>query len=428
MVSLTFNACSDDDPVIPEKPIEPEKPVEPEKPEPEKPAPLTTHFDIWVTVGAGSMASGDAFLVKSVDSLTIQPKIDFKNDGVDITSTIKKETIFKGKYYYQVPVAEDHFGKYQIVGNELKTIAQQPFGKNTFSARKYCHAWLNDNTLLIMAADGSKKKVVWTKLNADNMAIISEGELALTIGDDETFSTSGLAAYRKSDNKVIYFFQRKSKDKNAKKCFYAAFINADDMKIEKEVMEDRAEQMEGTAFGELLQEKMFFDEQENLYLACGTRIPGSKSSTMRYSCLLKIKNGELDFDKSYVGHNFKKGKLITASFLTPGKALLYIMDPEYTGAENWGHSYNCYYAILDLNTDKKEELKYEGKHLPYSEGNFSQRSVVDGDIAYIGTNPEDSEPTIYIYNIKTGQVTKGLSIAEGYDFERITKMDNADVK
>ncbi len=424
MVSLTFNACSDDDPVIPEKPIEPEKPVEPEKP-----APLTTHFDIWVTVGAtGGMGATDAVLVKSVDSLGVQPKIDFKNDGVDVTATIKEETIYKGKYYYQVPVSEDRFGKYQIVGNKLNVIAEQKFDKNTYSARKYTHAWIDDNTLLIMAANGSKKKIIWTKLNTDNMSILSEGELDLDIPEDSKFSTSGLATYRKSDKKIIYLFQRKPKDKKAKKCFYAAFINVDDMKVEKEAMEDRAEQMEGTAYGELLQDKMFFDENEDLYVACGSVIPGASSSTQRFGRLIRIKKGEMDFDKSYEGYKYDSGKIITASFLAPGKALLYIMDPSHTGAADWGADFNCYYAVLDLMTDKKTELEYEGKHLPYNSGNFSQRSYVDGDIAYVGTNPADSEPTIYIYDIKSGKTTKGLSIVEGYGFDRIVKMDNADAE
>ena len=39
-----------------------------------------------------------------------------------------------------------------------------------------------------------------------------------------------------------------------------AFIDADDMSVVNEVMEDRADQMAGTAYGELLQDKMFFDE------------------------------------------------------------------------------------------------------------------------------------------------------------------------
>lgn len=427
LFSFSFNACSSDDPEIePEKPGVPGVPETPETPEdPKEPEASTTHFDLWVTVGAtGGMGSTDAVLVKSVDSLKEQPTIDFKNDGVDVTATIKEETIYKGKYYYQVPVSADRFSKYQIVGNKLITVFEQKFVKNTFKDRRYTHAWIDDKTLVIMAANGSANKVIWTKLNAEDMRILDEGELSLEVPEGDKFSTSGLAKYRKSDDKIIYFYQHKKETRN----FYAAFINAKDMTVEKEVKEDRAEMMAGTAYGELLQDKMFFDENENLYLACNNVIPGAPSTTQQFGRMLRIKKGDLDFDKSYIGHNYDKGKIITSSYLTTGKALLYIMDPDYTGATGWGAAYNCYYAMLDLTTDERTEFQYEGKHLPFSSGNFSQRSLVDGDVAYIGVNPETSNPCIYIYDIKNGTMEKGLTIAEGYGFDRITLIDNADAK
>ncbi len=404
--SLSLSSCSKD---------EPEVPVNPETPQ------QTTHFDIWVTVGStGGMGSDGAVLVKSVDSLTVQPLIDFKNDGVDVTKKIKEETIFKGKYYYQVPVGDDRFGKYRIAGNKLEVVAERPFAKNTFKSRFYTHAWLDETTLVIMAANGSKDKVIWTKLNAENMTILSEGELSLEILEGDTFSSSGLAAYRKSDNKIIYLFQHKKETKH----FYAAFINAKDMKVEKEVKEDRAEQMAGTAYGELLQDKLFFDEQEDLYIACNNKLPKAKKTTEQYGRLLRIKKGATDFDKGYQGYAYDKGKIVTASYLTAGKALLYIQDPEYTHAAGWGKAYNSYYAILDLATGKKSEIQYNGNVLPYCSGTFSQRSVVVGDKAYIGVNPEKERPCVYIYDIKSGKIEKGLEITEGYGFDRINVMDN----
>ena len=416
LFTLSFNACSDD-PDMPEIPDVPEESS-------------TTHFDIWVTVGGtGGMGSSDAILVKGVDSLTTQPTINFKNDGADVTATINEETIYKGKYYYQVPVSTDRFAKYQIVGNKLNVIKEQPFVKNTFKDRRYTHAWIDDNTLVIIAANGSANKVIWTKLNAENMTILSEGELNLEIPEGDKFSTSGLARYRKSDNKIIYFFQHKKETTN----FYAAFINADDMTVEKEVKEDRAEQMAGTAYGELLQNKMFFDDEENLYLACNSRIPDSEKSTCQYGRLLRIKKGELDFDKSYEGYKNYTGKLVTVDYVGNNKAILYIQDPQHTGTSSnnalyagWGDDYNGYYALLDLTTDQKEEFTYNGEKLPYSSGTFSQRSLVITNKVYIGVNPKTSEPCVYIYDIKTGKTEKGLTIAEGYGFDRIVLIDNAD--
>lgn len=200
-----------------------------------------------------------------------------------------------------------------------------------------------------------------------------------------------------------------------------AFIDANNMKVEKVVTEDRAEIMAGTAYGELLQSKSFFDTNGDYYLACNTTIPGAASTTQQYGSLLRIKKGETDFDKTYLGFRTPsagKGKIITTEFLTAGKTLLYVMDPEYTGAPGWGATgANCYYAILDLNTDKLERLD-----LPHSKGNFSQRSVVLGNKAYIGVNPEKTAALIYIYDIPTGKLTKGKAIKSGYSFDRIVAL------
>ena len=48
--------------------------------------------------------------------------------------------------------------------------------------------------------------------------------------------------------------------------------------------------------------------------------------------------------------------------------------------------------------------------------------VRDGKI-YLATNPETQAPGIYIYDIASGSVTKGLSIQEGYSFRRLVPME-----
>lgn len=408
--SATFVACDDNDIV--------------DKGEPESPE-ATTHFDIWVTLGKSSGMGGstETILVKGVKSLETGELVDFKNDGLDVTAKLFQETIVKGKYYYQIPQEKDRFGKYQLAGNELKVVAEQPFAVNTYKDRRYAFDWLDDKTLLIIAANGKADKIIWTKINSDDMSILAEGTLNLEVPAGDKFSTSGLVRYRKSDKTLIYAYQHKKEEKN----FYVAFINAADMSVKNNVSENRAEFMAGTAYGELLQNKMFFDENENLYIACNSISPDCppNSSTWQYGRLLRINKGATEFDKSYEGYKYETGKIITVEYLTKNKALLYIQDPKYVGLapDKWSNNYNSYYAILDLTTDEKTEIKYEGKVLPYNSGTFSQRSMVLEDKAYIGVNPEHSAPCIYVYDIPTGKVTKGVEIKDGYTFTRFHKIE-----
>ena len=366
LTAAVFTACSDDDP----------KPTP--KPDPTQKA----HFDLWVAVGEeGGMASTAQLLVKSTQSLDAQTQLDFKGSGVDVTKKLYQETIIRGKYYYQIPQEKDRFGK-------------------------------------LIGSNGKSDKILWIKIDTENMTILGEGELDLPAPPDkDKFNTSGIANYR--DGKILYAFTYS----NERSYFQLAFINAADMKTEKVVKETRAEFMAGTAYGELLQHKSFFTPNGDYYLACNSVNAGAKSSTQQHGALLRIKKGATEFDKSYRGYNHPKGKIVTADCLSPTKALLYIQDPEHTGAKGWGADYNCYYAILDLTTDQLTEIQYNGTNLPFSSGTFSQRSLVLGNKAYIGVNPKDAPTCIYIYDIPSGQVTKGMTIAKGYHFERIVGIE-----
>jgi hypothetical protein len=397
LMSVTLLSC-DDDESYSEDPLE------------------GNHFDIWVSSGSytGAGTPDNIQLVRGVKSLDEQEQIDFKGTGADVTAKLYQETIIKDGYYYQVPKEKDRFGKYKIENNSITTVKEFAFEGNTLKDRRYTHTWLDDNTLVLIAANGNSSKVIWIKVDAAKMAIIGEGELDLPqLPTGGTFSTSGIASYRKSDNTILYSYLN-NKDKTK---FFMAFVNPDDMSIKSTVEESRAEFMAGTAFGELLQSKSFFDADGNYYLACNNVIKGAPSTTQQYGTLLRIKKGEYKFDADYKGfqkHSSSHGKIITVEYLTKGKALLYIQDPVFAGVENWGHDYNCYYAVLDLNTDNLTVLD-----LPFSEGTFSQRSLVIGNKAYIGVNPKETAPCVYIYDIETGNLTKGLTITEGYSFDRI---------
>ena len=419
MLSLSFTACSDDD----DDNNTPKEEIH------------NVHYDIWVTLGETSgMGSSNSVIVKNVNTLEdANQSIAFLNEGTDVSAKLYQESIVKGKYYYQIPKEKDRFGKYQITNNGIITIAEHKFEKNTYQDRRYTHAWTGDNEFVVLAANGDKNDVVWTKFNANDMSIIAEGNLNLPnfTPDVITYSTSGLATYRKSDNTLIYFFCEKAK--KGTKAVYAAFVDATTMTVKSVDNTKVADEMTGTAYGELLQAKMFLDEKDNLYLPLQSQIPESASSTCAYSRIVRILAGQNKFDTSYVGMNTgtNNGKVLTCDYIGNGKALLYIMNPEYTGTSNdnklkdgWGNNYNCYYAIYDLQTTNLSELSYNGQRLPFSAGNFSQRSFVLGSKVFIGTNPKDDLPTVYIYNTKTGEVTKGSTIAEGYELSRIVYIDN----
>ena len=156
------------------------------------------HFDLFLTVDKhGGMSSKNITIANSTASLKAdRGTITVVREGAEL-GYYTMESISKGKYYYQVfspkgTGAGDRFVKYQIKENKVIDVQSQPVKSNTFNARSYTHAWLDDNTLVIMSSNGDKSKIIWTKLNANVMTILDEGELSeITLPEGWTsFTTS----------------------------------------------------------------------------------------------------------------------------------------------------------------------------------------------------------------------------------------------
>ena len=420
LLSATFTACSsDDDP----------------QPTPDKEETETSkdyHFDLWVALDKhGGMGRDVQTLVRSMDNLEAeQAQINFEGTGAEVNSLISMETIVKDGYYYQVPVSADRFSKYTIKDNTITPVKERKFGTNTYSCRKYTHAWINDNTLVIVAAKGDNKSLQWTKLNTDDMSIINEGTLDIklpaqydeTAGSAAYFTTSGILVYRKADNKLFYFYHGKNKVSGTEKTpvtpMHIAIINPSTMAIEKDIPCSRriyGLQTVGTAYGELLQKSTFISDNNDLYIACfATEESGEKSY------LMKIPAGATDFDYNYNGFPVD-GKLLAVEYLGGNKIVAYARDDaKGTGINDFSH----YYIVIDIAEKKGTPLSYQGNALGYSSGRFSSRMAQADGKAFVGIDEKDKNPQIYIYDSKTGETVKGAEMAKGYYFEQIRVVKN----
>lgn len=379
------------------------------------------HFDIWVALGKhGGMGRDVQTLVRSVNSLDAdQPEITFKGEGTEINSILSLETILKGAYYYQVPVSGDRFAKYTITDNKVEVVKERRFQTNTYATRKYTHSWINDNTLVIMAANGEADKIIWTKLNADDMTIIDEGTLNVPMPEGgELFTTAGILKYRESDNKLFYFYFAKQSGRRGKRVtpMMTAVINPATMAVESNTPCFLDCEMVGTAYGELLQTTTFIDGNNNLYIACVTDDADGNET----SHLLKIPANSTQFDQTYDGFT-APGKLISVMYVGDGKAVAYARDDSAgTGIDSFSH----YYTVLDVNAKTSTPIQYNGQRLAYSSGRFSSRMAYVNHKAYIGVDAEGKNPQIYIYDVKKNETTLGATMASGYYFEQIRVVEN----
>lgn len=379
------------------------------------------HFDLWVALEKhGGMGRDVQTLVRSVNSLEAdQPEITFQGQGTEINSILSLETILKGAYYYQVPVSGDRFAKYIIRDNKVEVVKERRFQTNTYSTRKYTHAWINDNTLVIMAANGEADKIVWTKLNADDMSIISEGTLDVPMPEGgELFTTAGILTYRASDNKMFYFYFAKQSGRRGKRVtpMMTAVINPETMAVESNTPCFLDCEMVGTAYGELLQTTTFIDGNNNLYIACVTDDADGKE----HSHLLRIPANSTEFDKNYDGFT-AGGKLISVMYVGDNKVVAYARDDSAgTDIDSFSH----YYTVIDVVAKTSTPITYNGQRLAYSSGRFSSRMAYVNHKAYIGVDAQGQNPQIYIYDVRKNETTRGATMAKGYYFEQIRVVED----
>lgn len=379
------------------------------------------HFDLWVALDRhGGMGRDVQTLVRSVNSLDAdQPEITFQGQGTEVNSILSLETILRGSFYYQVPVSGDRFAKYTIRDNQIQVVKERRFQTNTYSTRKYTHAWIDDNTLIIMASNGDGSKIVWTKLNADDMTIIAEGNLDVKMPEGgEIYTTSGILNYRASDNKLFYFYYAKTGGARGKRVtpMMTAVINPATMAVESDTPCFLDCEMVGTAYGELLQTTTFIDGNNNLYIACVT----DDADGNEHSHLLKIPANSTSFDQNYDGFT-SEGKLISVMYLGDNKVMAYAREDKLgTGIDAFSH----YYTVIDVVSKVSAPVTYNGQRLAYSSGRFSSRMAYVNHKAYIGVDAEGQKPQIYIYDVASSQTALGATMASGYYFEQIRVVED----
>ncbi len=419
------------------------------------------HLDLLVSVGAttGMSSTGvKGTYIRSVSLESIEDstyEVSYVGLGADMAE-YDTEAIIKGAYYYEAaPKSNTWYGKYQVSNTGVTTIARRSFGEAVFQARKYTHAWVSDDELVFIGSNVAAGSgmlptqdglnyIYWSRIkdHGSRLSLEDEGILDLTsatykfTGDSVTsFSTSGLAQYRKSDDMIIYAFTNKAV---SEKAMYVAFVNASTMQIVNVYHETRVQEMSGTAFGELQQDKMFFDDDENLYISCGTQIPGTSKTTQQYGSLVRINKGEYETDQNWIGMNTTDyGKILTAEYIGDNKCVLYVQDPAKAGLissndiytkDSWGqNNFNSFYYVYDLKTGEYEEVKYEGQSLPASCGSFTDRVCYLNGKVYIGVNSDESvaTPRVYVYDVATKSLTKGAKIEGGYYFDRMSVVEGA---
>lgn len=393
-------------------------------------------FDLWIPVQGATgktQKEYDQNIIVRAKDLT-KGTISIKGKGADTGGTaLTPHIIYRDGYYYGVS-REGNFGKFEV-GTTVRTIKEFPLPM--IKDRQFSHAWLDRKTLVLVGSTGKQKEVSWARIDTQEMKLLASGTLALKApAEDEIFCASGLLGYRQSDNTLIFphIYIAKKRSDRAKKLreeIYVAFIDAATMQVKAVDTDKRADWLGSISFGDNRTCNTFTDKAGNFYFVAAKILKETTrpSTTAQRSLILRVNSGAMETDKSYDAYDQPRGKIIDLTPVSEDEVMLYVQDPKQATPDNpiWDSKNNRYvffWQILNLRTHKVRRI--EG--VPLSVGNFSHFAAPSGGKVYLGANVASGNSCIYIYDLKSGKVSKGAELEAGFEIERIVPVYRTSVK
>lgn len=393
-------------------------------------------FDLWIPIKGATgktQKEYDQNIIVRAKDLT-KGTISIKGKGADTGGTaLTPHIVYRDGYYYGVS-REGNFGKFEV-GTTVRTIKEFPLPM--IKDRQFSHAWLDRKTLVLVGSTGKQKELSWARIDTQEMKLLASGTLALKApAEDEIFCASGLLGYRQSDNTLIFphIYIAKKRSDRAKKLrgeIYVAFIDAATMQVKAVDTDKRADWLGSMSFGDNRTCNTFTDKAGNFYFVAAKILKETTrpSTTAQRSLILRVNSGAMETDKSYDAYDQPRGKIIDLTPVSEDEVMLYVQDPKQATPDNpiWDSKNNRYvffWQILNLRTHKVRRI--EG--VPLSVGNFSHFAAPSGGKVYLGANVASGNSCIYIYDLKSGKVSKGAELEAGFEIERIVPVYRTSVK
>ena len=392
-------------------------------------------FDLWIPVKRATgktQKEYDQNIIVRAKDLT-KGTISIMGKGADTGGTaLTPHIIYRDGYYYGVS-RERNFGKFEV-GSTVRTIKEFPLPM--IKDRQFSHAWLDRKTLVLVSSPG-EQKVSWARIDTQEMKLLDSGTLDLKApAEGEIFCASGLLGYRRSDNTLIFphIYIAKKRSDRAKMLrgeIYVAFIDAATMKVKAVDTDKRADWLGSMSFGDNRTCNTFTDKAGNFYFVAAKILKETKrpSTTAQRSLILRVNSGAMETDKSYDAYDQPRGKIIDLTPVSDDEVMLYVQDPQQATPDNpiWDSTKNRYvffWQIMNLRTHKVRRIK----GVPLSVGNFSHFAAPSAGKVFLGANVASGNSCIYIYDLKSGKVSKGAELEAGFEIERIVPVYRTSVK
>lgn len=354
----------------------------------------TKTYNFWARVGDYPNSSTFVVQVASIDT----GSLDYVGKGVEVDGTLNYGLIQKDGYYYET-LGSGKFGKYHIANDQLVVDKEVPF---THFGVTYSHTWI-DNNLYLFGTSGDGSEMLYAIVETTNM-VITTGKVALP-ALETGFDKYGIGfAQARGDGKIFLGFYQGLVSSYAVRDqkVNVAVLNSSTLAVESVITDTRA--ANGSGMTNLFQTTSFIDAKNDIYFTVGPE--STYYGTADQSMVFRIKSGTTIIDNSFQGAS-GVSKFVSGIWdLGNNKAIIRLLDPTVAATSSYAYTH----GVLDLSTQAITMLD-----IPACKAGSIQSVSVEDDVAHIITNHEgNTDGYVYIYNIASGTVTKGMRVPSGY--------------
>ncbi len=335
--------------------------------------------------------------------------LTISKNGIAIpTQQFDRSIIVKDKHYYFLRAGK--FRKYILESKGLKEIAQLDLPDQHIENIN----WIDQTTLLLFTSDNKTNRRLWIyKINVNDFIINQQQEVHLPLNSTEfNILSVGFGTIHQDHLLIGYTFNKviNETDFTTIDTMYVATLDKATLQL-KTIQKDTRSTYPGGV--NTVQSYSFHDEKGNFYfMSCPGIALGNSPS--KPTAIFKIDSNSTKVNPSYFlnltakTHNHAYGMW----YLGNNKAIVRSERRDrYTDFSDHHSTYQFEYYLVDLITQNTRKLS-----LPFDKGTRKESVLIQNGKAYITIDDADDQHQVWVYDIKSGAISVGLTLDQATDF------------